>query len=73
MRRGSHRVPVAAGHWTIVVSKAGNDAGATAAEIVELLVGAPIVGLPRVVKAAPKLAAALGYDIEEALEQQSGG
>ena len=49
------------------------DAGATAAEIVDVLVGVvPIVGLPRVVAAAPKLAMALGYDIDKALEQQYG-
>ena len=41
------------------------DAGATAAEIVDVLVGViPVVGLPRVVAAAPKLALALGYDVE---------
>ena len=49
------------------------DAGATAAEIVEVLVGVvPVVGLPRAVAAAPKLATALGYDIDTALEEQSG-
>ena len=41
-------------------------AGATAAEIVDVLVGVlPIVGLPRVVAAAPKLALALGYDTDD--------
>ena len=41
-------------------------AGATAAEIVDVLVGVvPVVGLPSVVAAAPKLAMALGYDIED--------
>jgi 4-carboxymuconolactone decarboxylase len=50
------------------------DAGATVAEIVDVLVGVvPIVGLPRVVAAAPKLAMALGYDIDDALEDPSGG
>ena len=50
------------------------DAGATVAEIVDVLVGVvPIVGLPRVVAAAPKLAMALGYDIDDALEDSSGG
>jgi 4-carboxymuconolactone decarboxylase len=50
------------------------NAGATAAEIVEVLVGVvPIVGFPCVVAAAPKLSVALGYDIDEALEDQSGG
>ena len=38
-----------------------------------MLVGVvPVVGLPSVVAAAPKLAMALGYDIETALEYQSG-
>jgi 4-carboxymuconolactone decarboxylase len=48
-------------------------AGATAAEIVDVLFGVvPVVGLPSVVAAAPMLALALGYDIEAALEYQSG-
>lgn len=48
-------------------------AGATAAEIVEVLVGVvPVVGLPSVVAAAPSLAMALGYDVNDALEQRSG-
>jgi 4-carboxymuconolactone decarboxylase len=46
-------------------------AGATAAEIVDVLVGViPIVGLPCVVAAAPKLALALGYDLDDAMEHQ---
>jgi alkylhydroperoxidase/carboxymuconolactone decarboxylase family protein YurZ len=49
-------------------------AGVTAAEIVEVLIGViPIVGLPRVVAAAPQVAMALGYDADDALEPQSGG
>jgi 4-carboxymuconolactone decarboxylase len=49
-------------------------AGATAAEIVDVLVGViPVVGLPRVVAAAPKLAMALGYDTDDALEPQTNG
>jgi 4-carboxymuconolactone decarboxylase len=48
------------------------DAGATAEEIVDVLVClVPVVGLPHVVAAAPKLALALGYDTEDALERQS--
>jgi alkylhydroperoxidase/carboxymuconolactone decarboxylase family protein YurZ len=40
-------------------------AGATEAEIVGVLVAvAPAVGLARVVSSAPKLAAAIGYDID---------
>ena len=43
------------------------DAGATAADIVEVLVGVvPVVGLPCVVVAAPKLALALGHDVDDA-------
>jgi 4-carboxymuconolactone decarboxylase len=50
------------------------DAGATAAEIVDVLVGViPIVGLPSVVATAPKLAMALGYDTNGAFEHQSDG
>ena len=46
-------------------------AGATAAEIVEVLLGVvSVVGLPCVVAAAPSLAMALGYDIDDALEQR---
>jgi alkylhydroperoxidase/carboxymuconolactone decarboxylase family protein YurZ len=47
-------------------------AGATAAEIVEVLLDVvSVVGLPCVVAAAPSLALALGYDINDALEQPS--
>jgi alkylhydroperoxidase/carboxymuconolactone decarboxylase family protein YurZ len=43
-------------------------AGATVAEIVDVLVAVvPTLGLPCVVAAAPRLALALGYDVEEAL------
>jgi alkylhydroperoxidase/carboxymuconolactone decarboxylase family protein YurZ len=43
--------------------------GATEAEIVGVLHAvAPIVGLARVAAAAPGLALALGYDVEQALE-----
>ena len=46
------------------------DAGASAAEMVDVLVGVvPVVGIPCVVAAAPKLALALGYDTDEALDQ----
>jgi 4-carboxymuconolactone decarboxylase len=48
-------------------------AGATAAEIVDVLVGVvPTVGLPRVVAAAPKVGMALGYDVDGALEDRFG-
>jgi 4-carboxymuconolactone decarboxylase len=47
-------------------------AGATAAETVGVLVGVvAVVGIPSVVAAAPRLAMALGYDIDGALEHQS--
>ena len=49
-------------------------AGATAAEIVDVLFGVvPIVGLPLVVAAAPRLAIALGYDTDDAFEPESAG
>ena len=49
-------------------------AGATVAEIVDVLFGViSTVGLPCVVAAAPKLAMALGYDIDDALEPLGGG
>ena len=49
-------------------------AGATAAEIVDVLVGVvPTVGLPRVVAAAPEVGMALGYDINGELEARSAG
>ncbi len=45
------------------------NAGASAAELVEVLMSVrPIVGNPRVVAAAPRLAMALGYDIDAADE-----
>jgi 4-carboxymuconolactone decarboxylase len=47
-------------------------AGASADEIVEVLLDiVSVVGLPCVVAAAPNLALALGYDIEDALEEPS--
>jgi alkylhydroperoxidase/carboxymuconolactone decarboxylase family protein YurZ len=43
-------------------------AGATTDEVVDLLFGlVPVIGLPRVVAAAPQLGLALGYDVESAL------
>jgi len=49
------------------------DAGASAAETVDVLVAVlPVVGRPRVVAAAPKLAMALGYDFDD-LEQHPTG
>jgi alkylhydroperoxidase/carboxymuconolactone decarboxylase family protein YurZ len=49
-------------------------AGASDAEIVDVLLGViSVVGLPRVVAAAPKLAMALGYEIDEAFEPSGGG
>jgi 4-carboxymuconolactone decarboxylase len=48
-------------------------AGATPAEIVDVLVGIiPVVGLPLVVAAAPKVAMALGYDLEDGTERVFG-
>ena len=43
--------------------------GATPSEIVDVLVGIiPVVGLPRVVAAAPMVAMALGHDIDDAFD-----
>ena len=48
-------------------------AGASPAEIVDVLLGVvAVVGIPSVVAAAPRLAMALGYDTDEALEHRSG-
>jgi 4-carboxymuconolactone decarboxylase len=45
-------------------------AGASEDEIADVLLAiAPVVGLGRVVAAAPEVATALGYDIEAALEE----
>jgi len=41
-------------------------AGASVDEIVDVLIGVcPLVGVPRVVAAAPRLALALGYDVDD--------
>lgn len=46
-------------------------AGATDTEIAEVLLAiAPVAGLSRVASAAPDIAAALGYDIDTALDEQ---
>jgi len=48
-------------------------AGATEDELVEILIAAAsTVGTAHVVAAAPKLALAIGYDVEAALEQLTG-
>jgi 4-carboxymuconolactone decarboxylase len=45
------------------------NAGATAAEIVDVLMGVlPVVGRPCVVAAAPKVALALGHDVDDDFE-----
>jgi len=47
-------------------------AGASPAEIVGVLIAVvPMVGVARVVSAAPKLALALGFDVDEALEEHA--
>jgi len=49
-------------------------AGATHEEIVGALIALlPVVGVPRVVAAAPNLGLALGYDVGEALELLDNG
>ena len=53
--------------------QAGLDAGATYEEIVGTLIAVmPIVGVARVVSAAPNLGLALGYDVSEAFEFVDG-
>jgi 4-carboxymuconolactone decarboxylase len=53
--------------------EAGLNAGASYDEIVGTLIAVlPIVGVARVVSAAPNLALALGYDVSEALELVDG-
>jgi 4-carboxymuconolactone decarboxylase len=50
------------------------EAGATYEELVgTLIVVMPVVGVARVVSAAPNLALALGYDVGEALETLENG
>ena len=50
------------------VVQAAVSAGATRAEMVDVLLGVvSIVGLPSVVVAAPSLAIALGYNVDDAL------
>ena len=54
-------------HWSVERALA---AGATSDEIVGTAIAvAPVAGLARVVSAAPDLAIALGYDLDEALER----
>ena len=51
------------------LADAAFDAGATAAEIVDVLVGIiPVVGMPCVVAAAPKVGLALGHDVDDDFE-----
>ena len=48
-------------------------AGATDEEIADALLAiAPVTGLGRVIRAAPDVAAALGYDVEAALDDPDG-
>jgi len=47
--------------------------GASPHEIVDVLVGIiPVVGFPLVVAAAPKVAMALGYDLDDAMDATAG-
>jgi 4-carboxymuconolactone decarboxylase len=59
--------PPSAFEWATTVALAN---GATAEELVEVLIAAaPLVGSAHVVSAAPRLAVALGYDLDAALER----
>ena len=61
------------GPYYSALADAAIDGSATVAEIVDVLVEIiPVVGLPRAVAEAPKLALAVGYDTEEAFEARSG-
>jgi 4-carboxymuconolactone decarboxylase len=54
-------------HWAVETALA---AGATTDDIVGTLVAvAPISGLARVVSAAPEVALAIGYDLDQAFEE----
>ena len=56
------------------VAEEAIDAGATYEDLVgSLIVVMPVVGVPRVVSAAPNLGLALGYDVGEALETVAPG
>jgi alkylhydroperoxidase/carboxymuconolactone decarboxylase family protein YurZ len=49
------------------------DAGATYEDLVgALIVVLPVVGIPRIVSAAPNLGLAIGYDVGDALEAHDG-
>lgn len=51
------------------VAEAALDAGVTHEELVgALIVVLPVVGIPRLVSAAPNLGLAIGYDVGDALE-----
>jgi alkylhydroperoxidase/carboxymuconolactone decarboxylase family protein YurZ len=66
-----HAIGAAQGSYGCSVD-ASLAAGASVEEIVDsLLAVAPMIGLPRAVAAAPELAAALGFDVESALESGS--
>jgi alkylhydroperoxidase/carboxymuconolactone decarboxylase family protein YurZ len=55
------------------VAEEAIEAGATYDDLVgSLIVVMPVVGVPRVVSAAPSLGLALGYDVGEALEAVGG-
>ena len=63
----SRSTPLPLYGWSVDAALA---AGATVDEIVGMLFAvAPIIGIARVVAAAPALADALGYDIESGLER----
>ena len=56
------------------VAEEALEAGATYADLVgSLIVVMPVVGVPRVVSAAPNLGLAIGYDVGEALEAVDPG
>jgi len=70
VRGAGHHLPHVRLEWSASRALA---AGATDEEITGvLLVVGPVIGLDRIVRAAPGVAGALGYDIDTALESRSG-
>lgn len=66
---GANAAPVCH-HHTVAVALA---AGASADEVVGTLIAiAPIIGIARVVSAAPELAMPIGYDLDAAFEKFNG-
>ena len=58
--------PIPAYQWAV---ESALEARLSADEVVDVLIAVlPIAGVPRVIAAAPRLAIALGYDVDDGLE-----